>query len=917
MALWRLGLPVDSIDFLTVAQNVTIAVAADPAHFRTAANRRTTTRKAPSHLAVLLAMVLCGTPAHAQVLCESCGGGGNPSEFLVRSYQGRSRCLDYTPEVLGSPVFINECAAAHPVIVEELNDGKHTVVLHAGTKVIGTQIGLARATGSLTTAPPALDAAEFPLVLQNPIGVLHSPGLVLRVPAQQHFALDGDSIILSASMPEPPTSSPVLVAKVHNARGAIGTPVVLGARKLADNEFWDFVPTNEIDHDPTSGFVRVSTSLELAGALLSATTGTVIKVDPTVSIDVFPSGVPSGNPYGTPITAPGVTIRGDRRGTNLGPELVGPYSQDSDNLLLSLADYTRVTGLRVRGPSRSTDVHLPTPAGIGVGAQSFVCDPPAPDCGYDAPEVYVATIDHNDISDWPGNGIGFSLPTQVNPNCGYPYGAIECHPVCQTLNQAGLIDPRAPRNGYVERNFIHHNERTDLGYGVGVGGKVLIVGNTFLMNRHAIAADGDFQDTYTAWFNLVLSNVPTYKSSSHEQDFDMHGTGPRGYGGIAGSEVDISWNTFLGGDRINFSLRGLACAKDYFHDNVSEQQFVIGDENNDSAIYTFDRDISKVTGGSFPAGFSAPYIADPYPWVLWVFGNQWRDISPSYTDPTAKLRVGDFDGDRVDDLFLATGRAWYFSPGGVAEWRYLSAQTDKVDDLLFGDFDGDGRTDVVAIHAGQLVVSWGGISDWEVLNPNPAPGAITDMAVGDFVGDTRSDIFFADGTSWYVSDGGSSPFSLTATSSFRVPDLRFGDFDGDGKTDVFGVVGDHWNYSASAAAAWTQLPVTLSTNIANLEVADFDGDGFADVALTNSTSWAISYGGATNWSSQSEAVPLSAAAGIGHFLGNPGADVLLWNGYGFPWFVSGICDSNAASDVLCIVSGGGGTPQRQSRQEMR
>ena len=85
----------------------------------------------------------------------------------------------------------------------------------------------------------------------------------------------------------------------------------------------------------------------------------------------------------------------------------------------------------------------------------------------------------------------------------------------------------------------------------------MIAGNTFLMNRHAIAADGDTREAYTAWFNLVLSNVPTYKTHSHEQDFDMHGTGETGgYGENAGSELDIGWNTFLGGNRNNFQLRG-------------------------------------------------------------------------------------------------------------------------------------------------------------------------------------------------------------------------------------------------------------------------------------------------------------------------------------------------------------------------
>jgi hypothetical protein len=876
---------------------------------REAMERNPNSESGHSNLRILLALGLCSVGAiltilslaAVPVICVDCGG--NPNEFLVRSYQGRSRCLDYTPEVVGSPIFVNDCKQAHPIVIEDLKDGKHTVVLHAGTKVIGVKTILSTVFAAGGGTPSAIEA---PLVLQNPSTSGHVRTTLLA--SNQHFALDGDSIILSSSMPESPTSNPILVAKIHNARGAIGTPVVLGPRNLADNEFWDFLPTNGIDHDPTSGFVRVSTSLDLATALLNATTGTVIKVDPAVSINVFPSGAPYGNPYGTPITVPGVTVRGDRRGTNLGPELVGPYQQDSDNLFLILADnqgaaghYARITGMRVRGPSRSTDQNQPAPGGIHVGSQSFM--------GYIAAPVYKATIDHNDISDWPGVATGTTVPDASTDSC-------------------VSLDPNAPPNAYIGRNFIHHNEKKDLGYGVGTGGKVMVAGNTFLMNRHCISGSGEAHETYTAWFNLVLSNVPVY-GSSREQDFDMHGTGcasdknsncdcsspgcVNGYKGIAGNKLDIGWNTFLGGNRINFEIRGYPCARDYFHDNVSEQYFVIGDEDDDDALFSYYTGVIKITGESFPAGFSAPYVPYPYPQELWVFGNQW---APSYTDPTIQLRVGDFDGDGIDDLFLATGRGWYFSPGGVAEWRFLSAKTEKVDQLLFGDFDGDGRTDVVTIGGGYLYVSWGGISDWELLNPNTAPGAITDMAVGDFIGDKRSDIFFSDGTSWYLSDGGSGPFVFANTSSFRVKDLRFGDFDGDGKTDVFGVVAGTWSYSKSAGGSWSDgyLRQALTSNANDLIVADFNGDGIADVALTNSTSWSISYSGTSNWNSHSEAVPLNAAAGIGHFLGNPGVDVLLWNDYGS---VSNVCDANAAYDVLCIVSGGGGTPQRQSRQEMR
>ena len=150
--------------------------------------------------------------------------------------------------------------------------------------------------------------------------------------------------------------------------------------------------------------------------------------------------------------------------------------------------------------------------------------------------------------------------------------------------------------------------------------------------------------------------------------------------------------------------------------------------------------------------------------------------------------VGDFDGDGKDDVFMATGAAWYYSPGGNAEWRFLSAKTETADMLLIGDFDGDGRADVFKQSGDDWYVSWGGRSDWKLLSTNhrvnmTAPDSgIVDFVIGDFVSDKRADVFFADGQNWWVSDGGVAPFALYAASSFLKPDLAFGVFDNNGKT---------------------------------------------------------------------------------------------------------------------------------------
>jgi hypothetical protein len=592
-----------------------------------------------------------------------------------------------------------------------------------------------------------------------------------------------------------------------------------------------------------------------------------------------------------------VTIRGDRRGTNFGPQLVGQYTQEAHVLDIG-GDYARITGLRLRGPSRFTDNLTKADA---IQAHS---------------DLFTGTlIDHNDLSDWAA---GAAIEV---------FGGQNEQANCPTNPAADLSLNDRVR---IERNFIHHNEQS-YGTVMSGGGTATLAGNTFLLNRHAIAADGELHDQYSARFNLVLSSSPKVDVFGFEQDFDMHGHGTRDQGGYAGNEVDIAWNTFLGGNRDNFDLRGQACAVDSFHNNVSMQ-------DDDEAIQVWDQ------------GGSSNYETASTPYLL-IQNNQFGNSSPPYTDPTMRLGpvslgVGDFDADGDDDLFLATGTAWYYSPAGAREWRFLSAKTDTIDQLAFGDFDGDGRTDVIAIHNGQFVVSWGGVSDWEVLNPDPTggrllllPGAIAAMAVGDFDGDGHPDIFWADGGTWWISYGGNTPFvQVIVSSNLLVNDLRFGDFNGDGTTDVFGVVNGNWmvRYGPKGyqgfLGGWQLLRPALTATVDGLVVGDFTGSGGVGVAMscfsiTSPGCWQVSFGGIHDWHPYTIGSWATDFAAVGHFRGRVDAnqrllpvDLLFWNvapPAPLANFIA-MCDASVGVGTeLCLSEGGIFPSYRYTSQDMR
>lgn len=895
-------------------------------------------------LAVLL-LVIIGSPRPAE--------SQYPAQplFQIRSFDGTRKCLDYTPQSVYSSgsngvaqssaqtvpsVFLNDCGNAHPILVEELNNGRHDVVLHAGNQVIGIrQVSVITQPG-----PTALstNSSEFPLELFDPtVGGVSS--------ASDHvFALDGDSIILASSRPCASTDQvlcdaapPQLVVQVQNSRGMNGTPLVVAPRNLADSEFWDFRATDNSDRDPTSGFVRVSTADQLWNAIclkpaavvnpggslqvpngpcstFQAGWGSVIKVNPGLSED----DTLDLSAYPALILPAGVTLRGDRRGTNIGPQINATYYAVRSGVSNAIqhdecawcmiqvhGDYVRVSGLRLRGQSRSTAVVKEHSVGIEV-------DTPDISIGNAASATsYIVIADHNDISDWEEAGIEVN-GGHSNPN--------DCSVVANDQGRQG--------NVLIARNFIHDNTRNNAGYGsvMSDGGRAVIMGNTYEMNRHAIAADGKPHDEYRAFYNLVLSSSPSYKAShQHEQDFDMHGTGDDGFGGLAGA-VDIGGNTFLGNNRPNFEYRGKPCYSPFFHDNVTAH-------DKGSAISLQGAEfIEVITRG--PDTPTSPVEVAPYTQesthctantsqcVMYSTDNRYATSSPPFVNPTDRLRVGDFDGDGVQDLFITTGNAWYYAPGGQAEWRLLSPKTDQAGSLLFGDFDGDGRTDVVAKNGDNLMVSWGGVSDWEQLNPNPVTMLLSDLAIGNFVGDERDDIFWADGKTWWVSDHGAEPFTHSQTSSFRVKNLLFGDFTGTGRTDVFAVEDGKWALSYGASSSWTPLKESLTNSVQGLVIADFDGDGKADIATSEDMQfplfpihvWKFSSSGATQWKRHfvfpgggcSLPASLATSPAIGYFGGTlsqekfalPGA--LLWD-----------------DKELCIVKAGTWIAQRWSRQTMR
>jgi FG-GAP-like repeat len=493
----------------------------------------------------------------------------------------------------------------------------------------------------------------------------------------------------------------------------------------------------------------------------------------------------------------GVTLRSNRGGTRPGG-LIYTNEFDRDYALFVVeGSNVRIEGLRIRGPSTSEDESYSV-AGIRVRAAY----PSGTPTGVSRHVV----IRGNELSAWPWAAV--SVAGAIETDCFYdlPPEQQSARPwYAMTKNDADQIA--------IVGNYIHHNLRHNLGYGVvvGEGAYASIQANIFEYNRHAVASDGAPYTGYVARYNynLQATNFQNVAGpiGSWPTHYDMHGC-EGGDGGDGGEYVQIVYNTIRGeqdiafgiGVRKAFRIRGVPRDSAWFLENV-----LVHDDFGDAIDYYGSGEHVHVDGNSF-------------------------DV-----DHSLENGVGDFDGDGRDDVFHATGIGWYYSSGGVAPWHFLTRSALTLSDVGLGDFDGDGFTDVFDRNNGK----WRYFSGRRHEFKDDLGGSgvvISALRFGDFDGNGRTDVFWADGTHWRVKWNSRGDWDTVNSSVYRSDHLRFCDFDGDGRTDVFNVRNSEWSWSRSAASTWLRLNADLAS-IDDVVLGDFDGDRRCDVAFESGDLW--------------------------------------------------------------------------------
>jgi len=158
----------------------------------------------------------------------------------------------------------------------------------------------------------------------------------------------------------------------------------------------------------------------------------------------------------------------------------------------------------------------------------------------------------------------YKIPVSMCIKTNYPGLSVEnCEFYGWTHAAIGIVGTKATEANILY-NFIHHNRRAGLGYGVAFdGGSADIKGNLFDYNRHDIAGTGIEGTSYKAYYNVFLEN-----GTGHS--VDMHGGADRQDNtDIAGTKIEVHNNRFrLPETRRAVVIRGVPTKEAVIKNNI-------------------------------------------------------------------------------------------------------------------------------------------------------------------------------------------------------------------------------------------------------------------------------------------------------------------------------------------------------------
>lgn len=265
----------------------------------------------------------------------------------------------------------------------------------------------------------------------------------------------------------------------------------------------------------------VNTNKELVNALRKARNGDFLYINDGAKIDL--------TGYKNLEVKAGVTLYGNRGLNGSQGPLIYTDSHGVQSLFRVTGDNVKFFGIRIRGADGET---------FFQNRNAFDGKSEA-DKKKRSLELYRANTHASPVS----SGIETNRRNLTIENC----------EIYQWTHTAVYLK-RGAKDAEIINNYIHHNQRFGLGYGVLVDqAEALIAGNIFDYNRHAVASTGRKGSKY-----IVQHNIFKEGGVDGSWSVDMHGGKDRKDGtDLAGTQAIVKNNTFyVKGKRQAFVIRG-------------------------------------------------------------------------------------------------------------------------------------------------------------------------------------------------------------------------------------------------------------------------------------------------------------------------------------------------------------------------
>ena len=297
----------------------------------------------------------------------------------------------------------------------------------------------------------------------------------------------------------------------------------------------------------TNGDHNVANLEELLDALNNASSGEVVYVEDEAVIDM--TGIEN-------VVIPcGVTLASGRNGESSKGALIYTLQENIIPLLSTGGEKVRLTGIRLRGP-----------------------------------DMERRTEQMKQLMDEGGHDAYYRIPTSAGIQAMHPFFEVDN---CELYgwSHGAVYLKNGATDAYIHHNYIHHNQRSGLGYGVVLDkSDALIEANIFDWCRHNIAGTGSPGTGYEARFNLVFEHA-------NGHSFDMHGGKDREDGtNIAGDFIIIHHNTFMATNVEAVVIRGEPARGAEIHHNWflhQDQEEAVSFQEEVENIYVYQNQYTR------------------------------------------------------------------------------------------------------------------------------------------------------------------------------------------------------------------------------------------------------------------------------------------------------------------------------------